>query len=177
MGEPPELPGVPGRLAKFAHKIRQATQIFPPPGVGIGVGIGLGCGVGWSLRRAYGPPQALCKPAIGVGLGIGYGQGFGRRFGRDRRNKSFVENLQALERWLDAAVNRLWTQLRKGFTYQEPKPLSFLLHQSPSQPLKSEPLSLSSSSLSSSSSSSSSSVLCAFAALMVTARQHQKRDN
>lgn len=101
MSEPPDLPGFPGLITKAAHNFRKATQVFPPPGVGLGVGIGVGCGFGWSLRRAYGPPRALCGPAIAAGVGFGYGQGFGRRFGKDVRSKSFLDWVHRLEATLD----------------------------------------------------------------------------
>lgn len=104
MPQPPDLPGLPGALVEGARKVRRATNIFPPPGVGVGAGIGLGCGFGWPLRRAYGPPRALCGPAIAVGIGVGYGQGYGRRFGRDERSDTFKSAIARLERALDAMV-------------------------------------------------------------------------
>lgn len=108
MSNPPELPGLSGVVVRAVRKFRQITNIFPPPGVGIGVGIGLGCGFGWPLRRAYGPPRALCSPMIGFGFGVGYGQGFfGRRFGRDLRSEDFKLSLVKMESALDAVVVRL----------------------------------------------------------------------
>lgn len=99
-------------ITKAAHQVRRATQILPPLGVGIGAGIGLGCGFGWPLKRAYGPPVALCGPAIGVGFGVGYGQGFGRRFGKDIRPDPLVSQLKKLERTLDECFVAIIASIR-----------------------------------------------------------------
>lgn len=108
MSNPPELPGLSGAVVRVVRKFKQITNIFPPPGIGVGAGIGIGCGFGWPLRRAYGPPQALCSPMIGFGFGVGYGQGvFGRRFGRDLRSEDFKSSLARMESALDAFVVRL----------------------------------------------------------------------
>lgn len=101
-----ELPGLPGVMVNAARKLRRATNIFPPLGVGLGAGIGIGCGFGWPARRAYGPPRALCGPGIAVGIGVGYGQGFGRRFGRDDRSSSFKNSVKSFEQALDAFLLR-----------------------------------------------------------------------
>lgn len=114
MSEPPNLPGIPGMMTRAAHTVRKATQIFPPLGFGIGAGIGVGCGVGWPLRRAYGPPAALCGPAIGIGIGFGYGQGFGRRFGKDQRSHSYKEWVNDVEVLLDSFVLKLLAIFRLG---------------------------------------------------------------
>lgn len=108
MFERPDLPGLSGALIRAVDKFKAITNVFPPMAVGIGAGIGMGCGFGWPLRRAYGPPRALCGPMIGCGFGIGYGQGIvGRRFGRDQRTDSFKQSLRNLEITLDAFVIRL----------------------------------------------------------------------
>lgn len=107
MPEQSDLPGLPGAIVNGARRIRKATNVFPPLGIGIGGGIGLGCGFGWPLRSAYGPPRALCGPAIAVGIGIGYGQGIGRRFGRDERSETFKKAVARIETTLDALVVRI----------------------------------------------------------------------
>lgn len=104
--EPPELPGLPGAMVRGARKLRRATNIFPPLGVGLGAGLGVGCGFGWPARKAYGPPRGICGPGIAVGIGFGYGQGFGRRFGRDDRSLTFKQSIKAFERKLDTLINR-----------------------------------------------------------------------
>lgn len=110
--EPPDLPGVPGQLARAAHAFRKATQIFPPAGIGAGVGIGLGCGFGWPLRAAYGPPRAMCGASIGVGIGIGYGQGFGKRFGSDNRPRGLRTWFSNVENALDSGASAAWKWIR-----------------------------------------------------------------
>lgn len=110
--EPPDLPGIPGQLARAAHAFRKATQIFPPVGIGAGAGIGLGCGLGWPLRAAYGPPRAICGASIGVGIGIGYGQGFGKRFGSDNRPKGLRSWFSSIEKALDSSVRAVWSRVR-----------------------------------------------------------------
>lgn len=117
---PPEFTGIPGRMARFAHGFRRATQIFPPPGVGVGVGLGVGCGFGWPLRQAYGPPRALCGPSIGFGIGVGYGQGFGRRFGKDTRPDALTGRLAKLERWFDSSITRIISPIRQRFKKNDP---------------------------------------------------------
>lgn len=112
---PPALPGLPGRFTNAVHKVKTATQIFPPVGLGIGAGIGLGCGFGWPLRRAYGPPRALCGPIVGIGFGVGYGQGFGRRFGRDTRPQPVQQWVRSVEGWLDASVKKLIQPFKSRF--------------------------------------------------------------
>lgn len=133
--EPPDIPGFPGQMARFAHGFRRATQIFPPIGVGVGGGLGVGCGVGWPLRRAYGPPRAMCGPGVGVGIGIGYGQGIGRRFGKDRRSGAFTDRVRELEKNMDAwasgmvqAIRARLPWLRRG-TGDESKKLTMLMLQ------------------------------------------------
>lgn len=107
MGNAPDLPGLSGALVRTVSKVKEITNIFPPAGVGVGMGIGMGCGLGWPLRRAYGPPRALCGPIIGAGFGIGYGQGFvGRRFGRDQRSEKFKSRIANVETTLDALIIR-----------------------------------------------------------------------
>lgn len=113
--DPPDIPGIPGHIARFAHKFRRATQIFPPFGVGVGAGIGMGCGFGWPLRQAHGPPRALCGPSIGVGVGLGYGQGFGRRFGRDTRPEAIKGRMGELERFLDQSANSVLSPVKQFF--------------------------------------------------------------
>ena len=109
---PPDLPGLPGVIAKAAHQFRRATQIFPPFGMGIGAGLGGGCGIGWPLRAAHGPPRAMCGAMVGVGMGLGYGQGFGRRFGRDLRPDELTKSLRRMERSLDAIALTVMSTLR-----------------------------------------------------------------
>lgn len=111
--DPPDIPGIPGHIARFAHSFRRATQIFPPFGIGVGAGIGLGCGFGWPLRKAYGPPRALCGTSIGVGVGLGYGQGFGRRFGRDTRPDAIKGRVSDLETWLDESAINILSPIRQ----------------------------------------------------------------
>lgn len=110
--DPPDLPGIPGQIAKAAHAFRKATQIFPPPGMGLGVGLGLGCGVGWPLRAAYGPPRATCGASVGVGVGFGFGQGFGKRFGADSRPRAFRSFITSVEKFLDVSVRSVWSRFR-----------------------------------------------------------------
>lgn len=111
--EPPDLPGIPGLITKAAHNFRKATSIFPPPGVGIGVGLGIGCGFGWPMRKAYGPPRALCGPGIAVGIGFGYGQGIGKRFGQDVRSADFRNWVKAIETRLDSVVERCLAMFKR----------------------------------------------------------------
>jgi len=117
----PDLTGIPAVLVKGVDKIKAATQIFPPPGVGIGVGLGMGCGIGWPLRKAYGPPRALCGPIIGAGIGFGYGQGFGRRFGKDVRSEEFRSKVSQFEEGLDYAILRFLALLGAFRGKQESK--------------------------------------------------------
>lgn len=114
------FPGMPGRLARAAHWLRTRTQVLPPVAVGVGVGMGLGCGIGWPIRRAYGPPRAVCGPAVGVGVGIGYGQGFGRRFGSDTRHESFLTVLGRVERGIDTLVHRIGEGFRRVWRGRAP---------------------------------------------------------
>lgn len=109
---PPDLPGIPGQLARAAHTFRKVTQIFPPVGLGAGAGIGLGCGLGWPLRAAFGPPRAVCGASIGVGIGIGYGQGFGKRFGSDNRPEGLRSWFSSIEKSLDSGFRTMWSRIR-----------------------------------------------------------------
>lgn len=113
MRDQPMFSGIPGRIARFVYRLRRATDVFPPAGMGVGVGIGFGCGLGWPLRRAYGPPRATCGAMVGAGVGAGYAQGFGIRFGRDARPAPLRERMRALERWLDASVSHILSRFRR----------------------------------------------------------------